>query len=85
MSCPTCHAKLELSRHSRVLASIVGIAAAALVFHLSSPRIPLGHSVIPVSLACVAFGLGSALLLLVQADLVVRHEPHSGTFPHTNK
>ena len=85
MSCPTCHAELELSRHSRVLASLVGIVAATVVFHLSSPAIPLGHSVIPVLLACVAFGVGSALLLLVRADLVVRHDPHSGTFPHTQR
>ncbi len=83
MSCPTCHAELELSRHSRVLASLVGIAAATVVFHLPS-AIPLGHSVIPVLLACLTFGVGSALLLLVRADLVVRHDPHSGTFPHAH-
>ena len=82
--CPTCHAELELSRHSRVLASFVGILAATLVFHLPHTANPLGHWAIPMVASIFAFGLGSALLLLVRADLVLCPHHHSTTFPHAH-
>ncbi len=81
--CPTCRSPLELSRYSRLLSSFLGFLAALLVFHL--PLVPTGANwVLRLVAVFLAFGFGSALLLFFAADLVVRHEPISTSFPHTH-
>jgi hypothetical protein len=80
-ACPTCHTPLELSRYSRLLASLVGFLLAFLVVHL-----PFAHTganwVLSLVAAVLAFSFGSALFLFVAADLVVRPNPPSTPFPH---
>lgn len=82
--CPTCHAQLELSRPSRFLASVLGIAAAMLAFHLARTSPSIARSVIPIPAAILAFGFASALTLFFLSDLVVRPHPHAATFPHAH-
>ena len=82
--CPACHAELELSRQSRVLSSTVGIIAGLLVFQLPRTQTPLGGWAIPVVAVFLAFGLGSALLLSVRTDLVVRPSQYA-VFPQAHQ
>lgn len=81
--CPACHSPLELSRYSRLLASFVGFLAGLLVFHLHLPHTGANWVLRPVAVF-IAFGLGSALLLFLVADLVVRPNPPSTSFPHAH-
>jgi uncharacterized membrane protein YhhN len=71
LTCPRCHAPLELSRYSRLLASLIGFLIALLVFHLSLPHTGANWVLRPVAVL-LAFSLGSALLLFFVADLVLR-------------
>ena len=81
ITCPTCRSPLELSRHSRLLDSLVGFLAALLVFHLPLP--PTGANwFLRLVAVFFAFGFGSALLLFFAADLVVPPQPVSTPFPH---
>ena len=81
ITCPTCRAALELSRHSRLLDALAGFLAGLFVFHLPLP--PTGANWLLRLIAVVlAFAFGSALLLLFAADLVVRPQPVSTPFPH---
>jgi hypothetical protein len=84
LACPACHTELELSRHSRVLASLTGIAAAILAYHLGYTANHLARWIVPVFLAFVAFGCVSAFILLIRSDLVVRPQPDSSAFPHSH-
>jgi hypothetical protein len=83
LACPACHSPLELSLYSRLLASFVGFLAAVLVF-----RLPLPHSsanwVLRLVATFLAYGFASALLLFFVADLAVRTNPVSTSFPHTH-
>jgi hypothetical protein len=80
LSCPICHAPLELSR-SRLLASFIGFLFALFAFHFPLPHTGANWVLRPVAVI-LACGLGSALLLFFVADLVVRPNPVSPPFPH---
>ena len=80
--CPACHAQLELSRPSRVLASFAGIFAAISIFYLAPSSDPLTNWTWPMLAAIVSFGLVSALVLFLASDLVVRPLLRPVTFPH---
>ena len=73
--CPTCRTPLEISRTSRIGATLTGGLLAALglnyieFFHRSAAW-ALG-----LVFAVVVFGFASAILLFFFADLVVRHVP----------
>ncbi len=81
ITCPTCHAPLELSRQSRLVDSLTGVLAALLVFHLPFPHTS-ANWILRLVAAFLAFGFGSILLLLFAADLVVRPHSVSTPFPH---
>ncbi len=80
--CPACHAQLELSRPSRLLASFAGVFAAISIFQLAHSSNSLTNWTWPMLAAILSFGFASALVLLLASDLVVRQEPHPVTFPH---
>ena len=82
ISCPACHAPLELSRFTRIFGAFGGIAGAFMVLHL-------GHGVfhgwfwaLPIVAAILAYGFFSALFVLIAGDLVVRPKPAAAGFPH---
>ena len=82
MSCPTCHAALELSRPSRLAASFAGLLAAAFSVHLThSLHLPAPWFLAMVA-SILAFGIVSSLVLWLVSDLVVRPQPAAATFPH---
>ena len=83
LTCPACHANLELSRHSRVLSSFVGIFAALLAFYLVSTAIHLARWILPMVVSFLTFGCASALMLLIRSDLVVPPHQDSSIFPHS--
>jgi hypothetical protein len=85
LACPSCHAALELSRHSRVWASVIGVLAGygAAVF---SARIWPGAAWVVSPVATIAFfGCGSASFLYFFADLVVRPKPAVDPFPQIHQ
>lgn len=81
ITCPKCRSPLELSRHGRLLDSLVGFLVALLVFHLPFPHTG-ANWVLRLVATFLAFGAGSALLLFFATDLVVRPQPVSTPFPH---
>jgi len=84
LSCPSCHAELELSRPSRVVNAGVGVAAAFLAASaVASHGLSGAWALAPVA-AVFAFGTASALALVFLADLVVRPKA-ALDFPHTHK
>jgi hypothetical protein len=82
LTCPACHAPVELSRHSRVLSSFVGIVVALPAFYLTSTAIHLARWIFPMIAAFLAFGCASALMLFIRSDLVVPPHQDSSIFPH---
>ena len=85
LTCPSCHAQLELSRPSRVLDAFVGLLFGFTAFHfvlLSSSR---GSWFVSLIVAILAYGLGSAGTLLFFSDLVVRPLASSGNFPQIHE
>lgn len=80
--CPACHARLELSRSSRVVASFAGILFAAFSSRLAQTANPFANWTWPMFVAILSFGFASAFILLFASDLVVRPQLPSVTFPH---
>jgi len=72
LACPSCHAQLELSRPSRVLDALVGLLAGFLAASAVFRGGVRGAWALGVPAAVLAFGFGSALLVFVFSDLVVR-------------
>jgi hypothetical protein len=80
--CPSCHARLELSRISRVTAAFFGVAVAfAAVWLLLNGDPQAGWYLAPVA-AVLAYGVGSALYLCIVSDLVVCPRSPNKAFPH---
>lgn len=69
VTCPKCGARLEVASGARTISSLCGMAAAAIAWRLSigSPG-DLG-GVLPTLYAFLAFGIASALALMVVANL----------------
>jgi hypothetical protein len=85
ISCPACHAALELSRFTRLFGAFGGIAGAYIAFHVVR-RISHGLSwAAPMVASILAFGIVSALFVLIAGDLVVRPKPVAASFPHPTK
>jgi hypothetical protein len=90
LECPACHAALEVSRGSRVLAALVGLVVAFVAVGLADRISETAAWSLQVVAGCVAFGLGTAAWLFFSADLVVRPKPelpasHSASsFPHAH-
>ena len=72
VSCPACHAALELSRFTRVFSGLGGVFGAFAAVHLVHGILPGALWVMQVAVAVAAFGVVSALCVLIAGDLVVR-------------
>jgi hypothetical protein len=76
LDCPHCGRNLELSRPSRLLASLVGLLGAAVAFHYASLTmadiLDLREWFLPAVASILVFGIVSPLFLLLNADLVVK-------------
>jgi hypothetical protein len=84
LSCPSCHAPLELSRPTRVLGALVGLIAAFAAYHgvvLAGTR---GSWFISMVAAILAYGIGAALADFFLSDLVVRPPAEHAHFPQTH-
>ena len=82
VNCPACHAELEVSRGSRVLASFVGVLAGYVAAHFGRHASETAQWTLPTVAAFLAFGICSAFALLVFSDLVVRPKISPTAFPH---
>jgi hypothetical protein len=82
ISCPACHAPLELSRFTRIFGAFGGIAGASVALRLGHGIFHRWFWAIPVVAAFLAFGFFSALFVLIAGDLIVRPKPPTTSFPH---
>ncbi len=80
--CPACHAELEVSRGSRVLASFVGVLAAFVAVPLGERVSGIAAWTLPVVAAVLAFGVCSAADLFMFSELAVRPKISPTVFPH---
>lgn len=85
LECAACHARLELSRASRVFGAAAGLAGSAIGFHVLASARPDFGWVLGVTGAVLGFGVGAALLLFWIADLVVIPKVSSTPSPQTHK
>lgn len=85
LACPACRAPLEVSRPSRIAGSIVGLVAAMSACKLAYSIAPVGKWVIPLAAAVLGFGVGSALILFLFCDLVVRPKAPPQGNPHSHR
>jgi alpha-aminoadipate carrier LysW-like protein len=67
--CPKCGARLEVSSGSRIIATLCGLAAGAIVWRLASGSAGDLGGVLPTLYAFLAFGIVSPLALMVTANL----------------
>ncbi len=81
--CPTCHTSLELSRMTRVSASVFGLLLASLVAQIFRSQHFAAHWAVTLVACVLAFALASAATVFLVADLVVRSTSPSSTFPHS--
>jgi len=82
ISCPACHAPLELSRFTRIFGAFGGVAGAFVALYLGHG---IFHSLFwatPIVAAIAGFGFASALCVLIAGDLVVRPKPVAASYPH---
>ena len=82
VDCPACHAELEVSRGSRVLASFVGVLAGFVAARLSMHASGTLQWTLPTVAAFVTYGICSALAQLVFSALELRPKSASAAFPH---
>src|SRR3984893_16620060 len=69
IECPQCKARLEVAPGSRTISSLCGLAAAAIVWHLSGGSGGDLGAVLPTLYAFLAFGIVSPLVLMFTANL----------------
>jgi hypothetical protein len=69
VDCPKCGARLEAAGGSRSIATLCGLAAAAIAWHLSSGSTTDLGGVLPTLYAFLAFGIVSPLVLMFTANL----------------
>ena len=87
LTCPSCHASLELSQPSKVLSAAAGL----LVGYALTRGFGGGDSetairwVLPLVGAVLTYGFVSALILFFLSDLVVRSEPPTQPFPQMHR
>ncbi|MGB7731885.1 MAG: hypothetical protein WBL50_27970 [Candidatus Acidiferrum sp.] len=75
LTCPSCGAPLELSRASRVLGAVCGLAAAFVAAHVAWDLSLRSRWALPVVAAILGYGIASALVLYFLADLLVQPRP----------
>ena len=69
IECPQCKTRLEVALGSRAISTFCGLAAAAIVWKLSSNSGGDLGAVLPTLYAFLAFGIVSPLVLMVTANL----------------
>jgi hypothetical protein len=69
IECPKCKARLEVASASRTISSLCGLAAGAIVWHLSSGASGDLGAVLPTLYAFLAFGVVSALVVMFTGNL----------------
>jgi len=69
IECPKCKARLEVAPGSRTISSLCGLAAGAIVWHLSSGASGDLGAVLPTLYAFLAFGVLSALVVMFTGNL----------------
>ncbi len=82
VDCPACHAELEVSRGSRVLASLMGVLAGFVAGPLGGRVSGTAGWTLPIAAAVMAFGICAALVLFVFSELAVRPKISPTVFPH---
>jgi len=82
VSCPACHAELEVARGSRLLAAFVGFLAAFVAVHLFEGVGGVAGWTLPVVVAVMAYGMCAALVQLVFCELALRPKVFPTAFPH---
>jgi hypothetical protein len=85
LSCPSCHAPLELSRFSRVLSALFGLLAGFVAARLVLDVSTTGRWALPMFGAVLAYAFASALVLFFVSDLVVQPKLPAGHFPHSHR
>ena len=84
ITCPACHAPLELSHFTRIVGAFGGIAGAFVALHLGQGIFHDWFWATPVVAAILGYGFFSVLFVLIAGDLVVRPKP-AASFPHPAK
>jgi hypothetical protein len=69
VDCPKCGMRLEVASGSRMIATLCGLAAAAIAWRLASGSPGDLGAVLPTLYAFLAFGIVSPLVLMVTANL----------------
>jgi DNA-directed RNA polymerase subunit RPC12/RpoP len=69
VDCPKCGARLEVASGARNMATLCGLAVAAIVWRLSSGSSGDLGAVLPTLFAFLSFGIMSALVLMFTANL----------------
>ena len=69
VDCPNCGMRLEVASGSRTIATLCGLAAAAIVWRLASGSPGDLGAVLPTLYAFLAFGIVSPLVLMATANL----------------
>jgi hypothetical protein len=69
VECPQCQARLEVAPGSRTIATLCGLAAAAIAWRLSGGSGGDLGAVLPTLYAFLAFGVVSPLVLMFTANL----------------
>jgi hypothetical protein len=75
VDCPHCHARLEVSPITRMLAAWVGLAAGWLAWRVTRGGSGLLGGVLPLFWAVLAFGIVSPLVTIFSGDLRPAPEP----------
>jgi hypothetical protein len=84
ITCPACHAPLELSRFTRISGAFGGIAGAFVAIHLAEGIFHGKVWVLPV-VAILGYAGASVLFVLIVGDLVVRPKTTGASFPQPTK
>lgn len=82
ITCPACHAPLELSRFTRIFGGFGGIAGAFIALRLGQGFFHGWFWAMSVVAAILGYGIASALCVLIAGDLMVRPRSAAATFPH---
>jgi hypothetical protein len=85
ITCPACHAQLELSRFTRIFGAFGGIAGAFVALHMGQRIFHSWFWTMPIAAAILAYGFFSVVFVLIAGDLVVRPKPATASFPHPAK
>lgn len=85
IECPTCRAPLELSRYTRIVVGVGGIAGAMIAAYLTPGAFSGGFWVTRMVGAILGYGVASAVCAGLAGDLDVRPTDAPTAFPHPAK